>query len=178
MSLLGPQEKQLVLAEYWERFGPFRFVVETGIYNGQGSCYQFEDRAEVMAIEADPESAAAGRYGGHDVRTGDSRTLLPRLLASRDGPALFWLDAHSVSETDAPGDSPLLEELAAIIAWPHAAGSVVLVDDVRLMARDGWPSLVDVWNLCLRMTGRSGFWDWNDHDDILRLTPWEHAKIL
>lgn len=164
--------KQQLLRDYWRRFGPFRFVIETGVWNGSGSCMQFAGEAKYVAVEVNEESARAGRAAGYDVRTGSSEEWLPFLLSSRDGPALFWLDAHLVAEAGEENHSPLLEELRAILAWPHAAGSVVLVDDVRMMGRPGWPSLLDVWNLWPDNNGPEGVWRWDVRDDILRLTPW------
>ncbi len=158
--------KQQVLADYFDRYGPFRFVIETGIYQGQGSCFQFEGRAEVVAVESDDVSAALARSGGHDVRTGDSALILPWLLASRNGPAFFWLDAHQVTEAGAPGTSPLLEELGAILAWPHAAGSVVLCDDPWMIGEPGWPNWLDLIRLQL-----GAVWNLDETDNVLRLTP-------
>lgn len=169
MTVLGWQEKATLLAEYFDRYGPFRFVVETGIYNGQGSCFQFEDRAEVVAVEADDESAAKARAAGHDVRTGDSAVLLPALLASRDAPVLFWLDAHPTTDDDT-STTPLLAELDAILHWPHAAQSVVLVDDVRLMGREGWPHLNYI--IARIPVSARPLWHLHNQDDIFRLTPW------
>lgn len=161
---LGWWEKRALLAHYFGQYGPFRFVVETGIYNGQGSCFQFEDRAEVVAIEADDVSAARARAEGHDVRTCDSADLLPLLLYSRNAPALFWLDAHPVVDGSTE-QTPLLAELEAIAEWPHAPGSVVLVDDLRLFGLPGWPTHSEV------MRGLPGFWASESRDDVLRLTP-------
>lgn len=162
---LSWREKQGVLAEHFDRYGPFRFVIETGIWEGNGSCFQFEPYAEVVGIEIDEESAALARERGHDVRTGDARVLLPTLLASRDGPAFVWLDAHNVVEAGEEDDSSLEAELEALLAWPHAARSVVLIDDVRMMGRKGWPTLLEVCALAWPT------WAVINESDILRLIP-------
>jgi hypothetical protein len=167
LSYAGKQE---VLLDYWQRFGPFKFVIETGIWQGRGSCMEFRSSAtEYVGIEVDNESAAQARADGWDVRTGDSAHWLPVLLASRNAPAFFWLDAHLVAEAGEENHSPLIDELAAILGWPHAAESVVLVDDVRMMGRDGWPTIVDV--LQRVGIGHLGTWDADVRADILRLTP-------
>ena len=119
-------------------------------------------------MEANDASAAIARARGFDVRTGDSAYLLPMLLASRNGPAFFWLDAHLVEEAYEENSSPLDAELAAILAWPHAAGSVVLIDDVRMMGREGWPAVRGVLE---QAYVRPGHWAMEVKDDILRLTP-------
>ncbi len=167
---LNYQGKQAVLAYYWHRYGPFRFIIETGIWQGNGSCMQFRSPdSEYVAVESHDGSAAQARARGFDVRTGDSAVLLPMLLASRNRPAFFWLDAHLVEEAYEENTSPLAAELAAILAWPHAAGSVVLIDDVRMMGRSGWPSVQEVLAQAYVDTG---FWSVEVRDDILRLAPW------
>lgn len=171
---LNYAEKQQVLADYWQRYGPFRFIVETGIWQGGGSAMQFRsERSEYVAIETDRGSAARAWERGYDVRVGDSAELLPQLLLARDAPAFFWLDAHLVEEAYQENSSPLLAELQAIVAWPHAARSVVLVDDVKMMGRDGWPS---VRELLRAAYVRPGFWNVEIADDILRFTPQDPPK--
>lgn len=167
-AVLTGTDKGRVLRGYFDRYGPFTFVVETGIWNGHGSCEQFQGEAEVLCIELDNERAKLGRSRGLDVRTGDSAELLPQLLLSRNAPALFWLDAHLVSEAGEPDASPLVAELEAIRSWPHHAGSVILVDDVRMMGRDGWPSAKQVIDY---LTDRCPWWNLEVRDDILRVTP-------
>ncbi len=172
---LSYQAKQLVLVEYWQRYGPFRFIVETGVWQGNGSCMRFAQQAtqtdpgsEYVGVELDRGSAELAWRRGFDVRVGDSAELLPGLLAARNGPAFFWLDAHLVVEAYERNHSPLRAELAAILAWPHAAGSVVLIDDVRMMGRDGWPGLRE---LLEQAYVRPGLWQVELREDILRLTP-------
>lgn len=161
-------DKAATLREHFDRYGPFKFVIETGIWNGYGSCEQFQPEAEVVAIELDDERAQLGRARGLDVRTGDSAAILPTLLASRNAPALFWLDAHLVAEAHEINHSPLLDELAAIRDWPHASGSVVLIDDVRMMGRPGWPSAKQVIDYIAQ---RCPWWDRELRDDIFRAVP-------
>ena len=166
---LSYQAKQEVLRDYWRRYGPFRFLVETGVWQGRGSLMQFRGAdSEYVAVETSEASAREAWAQGYDVRVGDSAVVLPFLLDCRDEPAFFWLDAHLVSEAYEVNSSPLLAEVAAIVAWPHAAGSVVLIDDVRMMGREGWPSLRCVLERCFV---QSGLWDMRLRDDILRLTP-------
>jgi hypothetical protein len=169
MADLGYQEKQLILAEYWARFGPFPFLIETGVWEGRGSLMQLAGGgAEYVAVELERGSAETAWARGWDVRVGDSAELLPGILAARDGPAFFWLDAHLVNEVYELNGSPLEAEIEAIVAWPYAAGSVVLIDDVRMMGREGWPS---VRGLLERAYVEPGLWDLELADDIVRLTP-------
>lgn len=161
-AVLNTQEKVRLLREYWNRYGPFRFVIETGIWNGNGSAMQFRDEAEYVAIERNDESAKIARRNGFDVRTGDSAILLPALLASRNAPALFWLDAHdSVEGGDAESSTPILAELEAIKAWEHGDRSVILVDDARCFTWPEWPDCEQLYP----------FGPWENRDDVLRRTP-------
>ena len=119
---LGYQAKQQVLRDYWARFGPFRFLVETGVWEGRGSLMQFaSEGTEYVAVETDRSSAELAWARGYDVRVGDSAELLPDILAARDGPAFFWLDAHLVTEAYEVNHSPLMAELETILLWPYAA---------------------------------------------------------
>lgn len=156
--------KQEVLAEYFDRY-PRKFVVETGCWNGYGSCLQFADRAEVFVIEAVPEFCVTARKSAWTVIEGDSALELPKLLTILPEPAFFWLDAHLVAEAGEENHSPLLEELDAILAWPHAAESVILIDDLRMHGREGWPTVAQVWKVC------AGTWSLEEGQDILRATP-------
>lgn len=158
--------KQEVLREYFHRY-PYDYVFETGIWNGQGSCFQFCDRARVTAIEINAESCAAARVNHPTARIveGDSATELGELLSFCPAPAFFWLDAHLVAEAGEENSSSLEEELQAIMLWEHGAASTVLIDDVRMMGREGWPSIEGT----LEQT--KGFWDQETKDDIVRLTP-------
>lgn len=124
-----------------------------------------------FVVDNDPRncSAARGNDPSATVVDGDSGSVLPLILADLDSSALFWLDAHSwvgPEFGDNPPGSPLLAELDAILAWPHAATSVVLVDDLRLMDPPllGWPTLASILS-------RTAIWECEEADDILRLTP-------
>jgi len=172
-------EKRAVIRHYLERY-ELRVMVETGLYQGRGSGMEMHDLVDTLyLIDNDPANCTSARTNDTNaiVVDGDSATVLPGLLAGLRSPALFWLDAHSwVGEEfgDDPLPSPLLTELDGILAWPHAAQSVVLIDDIRQMAdqplvQPGWPSLED-------LRAKVGdVWARDERDDILRLTPKGHA---
>ena len=161
-------EKQQVLADYFDRWRP-AVVVETGLYNGIGSCYQFIGRARVVVCDISRRQCEQAEQAGVTWAVpGDTRETFARVLENVHAPALFWLDSHLVTVGgDDRNDAPLREELEALIAWPYAARSVVLIDDVRLMGLDGWPSLEWVLGAC-RL---SGFWQVEVADDVVRCTP-------
>ena len=162
---LGQGGKAAVLAEYFEKHKP-AVVIETGVWEGWGSCFQFHNRAQVIAIEQNDESAERARANGYNVLTGDSAYILPTLIRTLETPAMFWLDAHTVEWIDGYGSCPLLDELRTIREWEHGPSSVVLVDDIRMMDDTGWPGLPAVLGAC------AGTWEHQILDDILRLTPW------
>ena len=84
---LGKAGKAAVLREYFETFNPST-VIETGVWEGWGSCFQFHDQANVIAIEANDESAERARANGYNVITGDSATVLPQLLRTLNNRAM------------------------------------------------------------------------------------------
>lgn len=128
----NPHGKALLLCELAEQHG-LRTLVETGIYQGQGSGLMALERGLVdryIVIDTDP----AMREQGAETWCGDSGALMPHVLRDIHAPALFWLDAHE------PDSCPLLAELDAITAWPYAAQSVLAIDDLRMMEDVGWPT--------------------------------------
>ena len=166
-ELLTQQGKRELLASYFEAYRP-PVVVETGLWNGQGSCYQFVGRARVVVCDLSRAQCEQAELAGVTWAVpGDTRETFARVLENVHAPALFWLDSHWSGEAGDQDDAPLMEELEAVIAWPHAARSVVLIDDARMMGRAGWPSLEWVLGAC-RL---SGFWQVELADDVIRCAP-------
>jgi hypothetical protein len=137
-----------------------RLAVETGTYLG-GTTGQLADVTDhVWSVELLPEilDQARERLAGRDNVTlvqGYSPDVLALILTEVPGPALFWLDGHggTFGGDDVPShvkECPVLDELAAIEAWPHASRSVILIDDARaffgrlLHHRPDWPTFVEV----------------------------------
>jgi len=137
-----------------------RYAVETGTYLGGTTAVLADVLDEVWSVELKPEILAqarerlAGRTNVHLVE-GYSPEVLPALLREVPGPALYWLDGHggTFGADDVPAhikECPVLEELAAIEQHPHAAGSVILIDDARaffgplLHHRPDWPTFMEV----------------------------------
>jgi hypothetical protein len=75
---------------------------------------------------------------------GDSRLVMPEVLALLEGPALFWLDAGYYGWVGIrTNEQRLSAELEMILGhrFPH----IILLDDARgLIGRDGIPSVADV----------------------------------
>ena len=127
----------------------------------------------IYSIEFDPELAArAQRKFAHDphikIFCGDSRVVIPEVLALLSRPALFWLDAGYYGwigrRTD---DQRLSTELEAILSHPYP--HIILLDDARgLTGRDGVPSIADVKaHVEEKVPGRKVQVEY----DILRVTP-------
>jgi hypothetical protein len=140
--------KQKVVREYGERLG-LKTLVETGTYYGEmvAAMKGYFDR--IYSIEFVPELAERAmrkfaRYQHVRIFCGDSRVVMPEVLALVDGPTLFWLDAGYYGWVGKQGDQQRLSaELEMILSHPYR--HVILLDDARgLTGRDGIPSVTDV----------------------------------
>ena len=164
--------KQKVVREYGEKYG-LKTLVETGTYYGEMVAAMKSRFERIYSIEFDPELAArAQRKFAHDphikIFCGDSRVVIPEVLALLNRPALFWLDAGYYGwigrRTD---DQRLSTELEAILSHPYP--HIILLDDARgLTGRDGVPSIADVKaHVEEKFPGRKVQVEY----DILRVTP-------
>lgn len=100
---------------------------------------------------------------------GDSACVLPELVRNLDHPVLFWLDGHYSGGTTAKGmmDSPISEELAAILGSPLKT-HVILIDDARCFdGTHGYPYLDQL----LEQVRASTDYQIEVSTDIIRLTP-------
>jgi hypothetical protein len=140
--------KQKVVREYGKRFG-LKTLVETGTYYGEMVSAMKRHFDYIYSIEYVPELAErAKRKFSRDTHVqifcGDSRVVMPDLLAILRVPILFWLDAGYYGwvgkRTD---DQRLSAELEIILSHPYP--HVILLDDARgLTGQDGIPSVNDV----------------------------------
>ena len=138
--------KRAVIKRFARKFSPQVFI-ETGTYLGDTVAFVRNSFKEIHSIELGKElaSAAQKRFSKRKnihIHQGDSSKILPKVLAVVPGPYLFWLDAH-YSAGDTVGDDkhlPLVAEIKTILDhW--IPGSVVLIDDARLMGKQkGYPS--------------------------------------
>jgi hypothetical protein len=140
--------KQRVVREYGERFG-LPTLVETGTYYGEMVAAMKNHFERIYSIEYVPELASrATRKFARDehvrIFCGDSRLVMPEVLALMEGPALFWLDAGYYGWVGIrTNEQRLSAELEMILShrFPH----IILLDDARgLIGRDGIPSVADV----------------------------------
>jgi multidrug transporter EmrE-like cation transporter len=176
-------DKAKLIAETAARFG-IRNFVETGTHAGDMVEAQRRNFDHVVSIElADVLFAhAQSRFTGvPNVRiiAGDSAEVLPSVIASMNGTALYWLDAHYSGGKTAKGEVPVIRELTAI-GERNCPGDIVLIDDARLFpGHNGYSRLEAVigkhrsypsLQVLAAITRRC----WKDHDisvadDIIRI---------
>ena len=139
--------KQRTVIGYQTRYR-LRTFVETGTYTGEMVQALAGHVDRIVSIELAPSlhARAATRFAGQrhiQLLQGDSAALLPGVLESLDGPALFWLDGHYMGGESGRGteDTPVIAEMTALFAHP-VRGHVVLIDDARLFdGTGGYPRL-------------------------------------
>ncbi len=142
--------KRRIIKEYAKKFSPQIFV-ETGTYLGDTVWSMKNLFSEIHSIELGGKLAEEARkrflrYPHIHIHQGDSASILPSLLERIFKPSLFWLDAHC-SEGITSGDDehlPLISEIKTILGhWVF--GSVILIDDARLMGQQkGYPSFEEI----------------------------------
>jgi len=142
--------KQKVVREYGEKFA-LKTLVETGTYYGEMVAAMKSHFDRIYSIEFVPELAErAKRKFARDqhvrIFRGDSRVVMPEVLALLTGPALFWLDAGYygwVGIRTKNNEQRLSAELEIILSHPYP--HMILLDDARgLTGQDGIPSVGDV----------------------------------
>jgi hypothetical protein len=139
--------KQRTLIGYQKRYG-LQTLVETGTYTGEMVQALGMHVKRLISIEVDPglHARAVTRFAGQRhirLLQGDSATLLPGVLESLTGPALFWLDGHYMGSGSGRGaeETPIMAEMTALVGHTMR-GHVVLIDDARLFdGTGGYPRL-------------------------------------
>jgi hypothetical protein len=140
--------KQKVVREYGERYG-LKTLVETGTYYGEmvGAMKGYFDHIYSIEFVQELAERAQKKFAGDthiDIFCGDSRVVMPEVLALLHRPALFWLDAGYYGWVGEQGDRQRLSaELEMILS--HRFQHIILLDDARgLTGRDGVPSAKQV----------------------------------
>ena len=142
--------KQRVVREYGKKFG-LKTLVETGTYYGEMVVAMKNHFERVYSIEGVPALAdrAARKFASDKhvrIFCGDSREVMPEVLALLQAPALFWLDAGYygwVGIRTKSREQRLSAELEMILSHPYP--HIILLDDARgLTGRDEIPSVGDV----------------------------------
>jgi hypothetical protein len=163
--------KQRVVREYGERLG-LKTLVETGTYYCEMVAAMRRHFDRIYSIEFVPELAERAqrkfaREAHIKIFCGDSRIVMPEVLALLQGPALFWLDAGYYGWVGQQSDQQRLSaELEMILSHPFP--HIILLDDARgLTGRDGIPSAADVTaHITTKFPGRQVKVEY----DIMRVT--------
>ena len=121
----GPERRQAATVIGYQRRYRLRTFVETGTYTGEMVQALAGHADRIVSIELAPSlhARAAIRFAGQrhiQLLQGDSATLLPGVLESLDGPALFWLDGHYMGGESGRGteDTPVIAEMTALFGRP------------------------------------------------------------
>jgi hypothetical protein len=140
--------KQKTVREYGEKYG-LKTLVETGTYYGEMVAAMRTNFDEIYSIEYVPELAdrATKKFAPYPhirIFCGDSRVVMPEILALLKRPALFWLDAGYYGWVGMQGDQQRLSaELEMILSHRHP--HIILLDDARgLTGQKGIPSVAEV----------------------------------
>jgi len=163
--------KQKVVRQYGEEFR-LKTLVETGTYYGEMVAAMKHRFDRIYSIEYDEGLAERvtkkfARYPHVRIFCGDSRIVMPEVLALLNGPALFWLDAGYYGWVGKQGDQQRLSaELQMILSHPYP--HIVLLDDARcLTGQNGIPTVNEVQSYIeTKFPGRRVAVE----DDILRIT--------
>ena len=150
-----PVVKQRTVIGYQRRYR-LRTFVETGTYTGEMVQAMNGHVDRIVSIELAPalHAQTAARFAGQRhirLLQGDSAALLPAVLDTLDGPALFWLDGHYMGGESGRGaeDTPVMAEMAALLGHP-TRGHVVLIDDARLFDGTGGYPRIDAFPAWVR----------------------------
>jgi hypothetical protein len=160
--------KQRTVIEYAQRFG-LDTLVETGTYYGEMIAAVASRFRRVYSIELDPTLAAKARerfrHLAHiTILSGDSQSVVPRLLQELNQACLWWLDAgycEWAGETSSAGR--LGSEIHAVLAdveHDHVilmddADGVVGLDELIASIRSRYPNRdVEVARNIIRVTPR------------------------
>ena len=169
-----PPIKRAIIKSYLKRY-QLREFIETGTHLGDTVADVANDRSvSCHSIELDQHlyRQAHNRFRNwQNVKTyqGDSGEVLPQILTTLHGPALFWLDGHYSGGVTAKGeaDTPISIELQAILE-SGIKGHVVLIDDARCFdGTSDYPFIEDL----LALVRRNANYRIEISADIIRLTP-------
>lgn len=122
-------------------------LVETGTCFGDTVFALRNDFRRIISIELDPSLGRRAQqrlasFNHISVYLGDSAELLPKVVGALSERALFFLDGHFSGGLTARGykDTPILEELACVLA-DRSHDHIVVIDDARLFTgREDYPS--------------------------------------
>ncbi|GHV03308.1 hypothetical protein AGMMS50229_02060 [Campylobacterota bacterium] len=131
-------------AEKLAQANDIKVFVETGTCLGGTSKYAAAHFEEVHTIELSEMLFSRAKdsllaLGNITPYLGDSRTVLPTIIAKSKGNILFWLDAHYSAGGTAGKDDPcpLITELDILLR--RTQNDIFIIDDAREMIGGGLP---------------------------------------
>jgi len=181
MGCLADPPLDVVLLPLIKQYA-LQICVETGTYDGRSTRLASQMFDEVHTIEINPAFQAGGRANCQEQGCanitfwlGDSRTLLPGLVASLGRQSFFWLDAHvAAPQFGAVDDWPLLDELDIINTspWVH----IIAIDDAHCfdVPRHHAPQRAEIFE----RAQQGGYGYWRHPYDIIVLAPVSAGSIL
>ncbi|MCA0400707.1 MAG: class I SAM-dependent methyltransferase [Proteobacteria bacterium] len=142
-----PAAKRRIILGLLAKHGLKTFV-ETGTFKGDTlACVAARDiRAISVELSHEYFNRANQRFNGRpnvELHQGDSGEVLPRIVATLNEPALFWLDGHYSAGGTAHGElaSPISAEMQSILHSP-IKNHVILIDDAHeFTGEGGYPEL-------------------------------------
>jgi hypothetical protein len=138
-----------------------KVFIETGTYHGDTVAAIKDMYSNMISIEVDEalyKKACIRFAADKNVRIafGDCAKEMPRILASLQEPAVFWLDGHYSGGETGKGEveDPILISLNQIAA--HSVREhVIFIDDARTFdGREGRPDISDVFNCIKKIDSR------------------------
>jgi hypothetical protein len=164
--------KQNIIKGYATTF-KLKIFIETGTYVGEMLDAMLNIFPEIISIEFDQALAERAKYKYVDhphvtIMQGDSGSILPIVIAGKNEPCLFWLDAHYSGGFTGKSDldTPIMKEINAILEHP-CDGHVILIDDAReFTGKNHYPTLEEVRSL---VTAKRKGWLMEVDADIIRI---------
>lgn len=134
--------------------------VETGTYLGDTTWEFRNDFHHIHSIEVEPHlcALASRRLRNFDhitIHQGDSAAILPALVPTVKGAALYWLDGHYSAGITGTGVShcPIVGELEAIYRLSRDPFTIV-IDDARCFGTDpAYPTIAEVTTQVAALSG-------------------------
>jgi hypothetical protein len=168
-----PAAKRRFILASLARHGLKTFV-ETGTFKGDTLAAVATTGARALSVELSHDyfNRANQRFSGRknvELHQGDSGDVLPRIVATLQEPALFWLDGHYSAGETAHGAlaSPISAEVQCIFGSP-IKGHVILIDDAHeFTGEGGYPEL----GRFLTTVAETGRWKAIVHANIIVIEP-------
>ncbi len=165
--------KQRAILDYQKEYAVSAFV-ETGTYLGNMIEAQKANFQEIHSVELgkDLHEKALKRFENDThvkLWLGDSGKVLPKIVATLNKSAIFWLDGHYSGGVTAQGekDCPIYEELKAILS-DSPNKHIILIDDARCFVGEGDYPTVDALKKYVSDNYTKDF-SCEVNDDIIRL---------